>query len=252
MRTLALTASLLLSIFAAAEERAQSQSRSLLDALYSLVWPDGRFNGDLLNVVSKSTQKGTSSHGGARLYLVDAGTGTATAWPSTDSAADPVFCPSDRTLYYRRGDAIAADALEVADTGVKRSGGAIRLSGPPLRSLVACAALHGRSVLWIQTVEGHLVRVSRRGATLVDERGDDSPDLAGVAQETLAERLRVLRAIRPDGFAVSVLNGALVADRPGRERYLLVKSSSIEFFGIPTWVQGTDVLFVTGAREASP
>jgi hypothetical protein len=250
MRTLALAASLLLSISAAAQEGAQS--RSLLDALYSLVWPDGRFNGDLVSVVSRSTQKGSSSHGGAQLYMVDAGTGTATAWLSTDSAADPVFCPSDRTLYYRRGDVIAGEALEVAGTGVKRSGGAIRLSGPPARSLVACAALHGRSVLWIQTVDGRLVRVSRQGATLLEERGDDIPGLAGVGQDPLAERLRVFRAIRPDGFAVSVLNGALVADRPGRERYLLVQSSSIEFFGIPTWVQGTDVLFVSGAREASP
>jgi hypothetical protein len=241
-------ATLLVSISAAAQ--GGGQSPSLLDALYRLVWPDGRFNGDLGRVVSESTQKGTSSHSAAQLYMVDAGTGTATAWLSTDSAADPVFCPLDRTLYYRRGNAIVAETLEVAGAGVKPSGGPIGLSAPPARSLVACAALHGRSVLWIRTVDGRLLRVSRRGATL-EERGDDSPELAGVAQDTLAERLRVLRAIRPDGFAVSVLNGALVADRPRRERYLLVRSSSIEFFGIPAWVQGTDVLFVTGAREPS-
>jgi hypothetical protein len=242
-------ATLLVSISAAAQ--GGGQSPSLLNALYRLVWPDGRFDGDLVSVVSRSTQKGTSSHGAAQLYMVDAGTSTATGWPSTDSAVDPVFCPLDRTLYYRRGNAIFVEALEVAGAGVKRSGGAIGLSAPPVRSLVACTALHGRSVLWIRTVDGRLLRVSRRGAAL-EKSGDDIPELAGVAQDTLAEGLRVLRAIRPDGFAVSVLNGALVADRPRGKRYLLVESSSIEFFGIPAWVQGTDVLFVTGAREASP
>jgi len=249
MQILVLVATLLMSISAAAQDG--GQSRSLLDVLYRLVWPDGRFNGDLVAVVSRNTQKGTSSHSAAQLYMVDAGTGTATAWPSTDSAAGPVFCPLDRTLYYRRGNAIFAETLELAGARVKRSGGAIGVSGPPAHSLVACAALHGRSVLWIQTVDGRLLRLSRQDATL-EERGDDSPEFAGLAQDALAERLRVLRAIRPDGFAVSVLNGALVADRPRRERYMLVESSTIEFFGIPAWVQGTDVLFVTGTREASP
>jgi hypothetical protein len=58
----------------------------------------------------------------------------------------------------------------------------------------------------------------------------------------------VLRALRPDGLSVAVLNGTLVAERPGKDRFLLVDADSIEFSGIPTWLQGTDLLFVSGAK----
>ena len=216
-RALAAMVCLGLSVSAAGQDA--GQSRTLLDTLYSLIWPDGRFKGDLVSV---------------------------------ESVADPVFCPSERTLYYRRGNTVVAETLEIDGAVPKRSAGPIGLTGLSAGSLVACVTLHGRAILWIQTVDGRLVRMSRQGAALVEERDDGDPKLAGIEPSALAEQLRSLRAIQPDGLSVSVLNGALVADEPGKDRRLLVEAPSIEFLGVPTWVQGTNLLFVTGARETSP
>jgi hypothetical protein len=248
MRVLiALLTLLLFTLDGAAQDN--GQSRSLLDALYRLVWPAGRFEGDLPTVVSRSTQKGTSAQDSTALFVVNARTGVVTEWPSTERAADPVFCPSDNTLYYRRGDKIVAEILDVAGPNNKAtSHDKAYLKAPATKNLVACTTIGGRAVLWIQVTDDNFLRMVRQGTSLVPAPPNSDGVRADIAPSVLAEQLRVLRALRPDGLSVAVLNGTLVAERPGKDRFLLVDADSIEFSGIPTWLQGTDLLFVSGAK----
>jgi hypothetical protein len=232
-----------------AQNQKSAPALSLLDKLYRLVWPAGRFQGDLVRTVAKNTEKGTTAPDNPQLYLVDAGKFTAAIWKAGAGASEPVVCAADRTLFYRRMGRIVAEPLRIDRGRIEPSGPAVELSAVA-GSLVACTAAADASVLWLLSPEGGLVRLLRHGAALVPagQVGDDA-EFGSVPPRTLADSLRVMRALRPDGFTAAVINQTLVGQKPGKDPFLIVDSDSLQFSGSPAWVPDTDSLFVTGTKE---
>jgi hypothetical protein len=220
----------------------------LLDRLYQLVWPAGRFKGDLVRTIERNTQKSIASPGNPRLYLVGIENHLAREWPSSAGATEPVVCPSDRTLVYRRGATLVVEPIRVSAAGEVSSGGTpAPLTSPSVTSLVACTTDNAKAVLWIQTPDGEVVSFGRRGSVL--ERRAIDPKLAAVPAQQLADDLRVMRSLRPDGVTVAVLNRSLVGEAPARKRWRVVDSDALTFFGVPSLVPGTDSVFVVADRK---
>lgn len=225
---------------------------SVLEKLYRLVWPAGRFDGDLVRTVSKNTQKGASNPDCPPLYLVHTNGGAVTEWKSAAGAIEVVVCAGDETLYYRRGRKVMAEALRVHGASVVESAGeAVELSTPVISSLVACTAEDGKSLLWTQSANGNLLRMTRKGASLIQAPSIADAEFSAIPGRELADYLRIIRCMRPDGFTATVLNDALVGEKSGQDRFLIVDSNAVQFSGIPAWIAGTDAVFVVGARAAA-
>lgn len=232
-----------------AQNQKPAPAPALLEKLYRLVWPVGRFNGDLVRTVSKNTQKGGSNPDAPRLYLVNARTGIAAEWKTGLGAIEPVVCAADHTLFYRRGQKLAAQALRIESTDrIESSGGAVELNGPPIGNLVACTADGTASFLWVQADDGGLRRMVRKGTAIVPVGSVDDAEFAAVPPRALADYLRIIPSMRPDGFTAAVINNVLVGERPGQGKFLIVDSDSLQFSDVPAWVPDTDSLFVTGMK----
>ena len=184
---------------------------------------------------------------------VRTGVGIAAEWKTGLGAIEPVVCVADHTLFYRLGHKLAAQALRIESTDrIESSGGSVELDGPPIGNLVACTADGTASFLWVQADDGGLLRMVRKGTAIVPAESPDDAAFAAVPARVLADYLRAIGSMQPDGFTAAVINNALVGEKPGQERFLIVDSDSLQFSGVPAWVADTDSLFVTGVKGDLP
>ena len=234
---------------AAALAQGRAPDRTLLERLYSLVWPAGRFNGDLVRAVERNTQKGASDTVAPSLYLVNASSRTVDEWPMSSGAGEPVVCQMDRGLVFRLGTRIVAEPLTIANGRVSSGGARVTLAAPSARRVLACASRAATSIIWIQADDGGVTPFVRRGTELVRDTTDVG--LGKVPSEQLADFLRVMGSLRPDGSSAAVLNRSLVRLGEGVDgpRSLIVDAPSLRFSGVPSWVPATDSLFVVAGKE---
>jgi hypothetical protein len=218
-------------------------SPSLLEKLYQLIWPAGRFNGNLVQAVSDASQKSSPPIHSSLLFLVEA-SGTPVAWPGSHGAQDPVVCARDRALYYRRGSSVVHEPLTIRGGQIRSGGPPAVIAAIPVRTLLACTQSSETPVLWVQTLKGDgaLTRLRPQGQTASEDQSPIDPELAAARPVEVANYLRILHTMRPDGLTAQVTNGALFGIEAGRD-YLMVEGGA-RFTGFPSWVPETTSLFV--------
>lgn len=218
---------------------------TLLDRLYRIIWPAGRFEGDLAALVAQHTQKAGGVPELPRLYLVDVQSRTATEWRSARGALDPVYCAAQGLLLYRRGAAVVAESVRTLPDALEASSPPRLLAGVDVRHLYACVSGERAEPVAVAADTQGVVR----GLRVDDQPGwvDLTGDLAGATDADALDKLQILRGVRPDGFAVSVSNHRLVGERKEAPERFVVVASDLAFFGYPAWAGATRFLFVNGS-----
>jgi hypothetical protein len=225
---------------------------SLLERIYRLVWPLGRYKGRLSDAVARNTEKAGNS-AEVPLYLVNTErpeARAATAWTSALTGREPVVCPGAGTLLYRRGNAVYREAIRVRSDGVSSTGAPVEMAGVRAGHLWACTqTADGKLTLWIETMAGELRLARWSGSTASVSEPAEEDGLQLMDPDEFAARLRDFHAIRPDGLAVFVVGGQLIVQRPDGPRVRLL-ADEYEFSGTPVWVAESPFVFVNAtARE---
>lgn len=114
-------------------------AEGLLDRLYHLVWPAGRFAGDIDKLVQRTTQKGNAVPDLPRLYLVNTKEQTATEWKSARGAVEPAYCAQEQLLFYRRGNRLVKEKLRVVGTSAEPTSKPALVDAVEIGHLHACA-----------------------------------------------------------------------------------------------------------------
>ena len=233
----------------------QSFSRRILDALYSLIWPMGKFDSDLETTLGRVSQKSGDAPDVMNLYLVRAVDGTATEWRSARGGQDPVFCADEGALFYRRGSELWRETLKVTAQTAEPAGPPARIAGVRVKHLYACVRVPDAAgaALWADDEHGKL-----RWLVPANTRATSSawralpPDFAVSRAEDLVASIMVLRSMRPGGLAAFVSDGRLVGQRAGSPERSLLSQSPVQFFGYPMWLGDRDLLIINGAEGGKP
>ncbi len=230
------------SAVASAENRTDGEAASFLERLYALIWPGGRFQGDLDQIVSRSTQKSNVPIGLGRMYLVHYREGVIAEIEEARGGLEPAFCARQGLLLLRRRDHLERLRLDVSAPGGAVAAGPSRpIEGVEVSRLYACTnePEHG-AVAWVDDSAGRTRRLAVEGEARwlgeVEGPGD-------AARRRAVHAARVLQGVRPDGVAVRVSDRRLVGSRSRDERWLIA-SSPFSFFGFPVWLGSSDLLVV--------
>jgi hypothetical protein len=218
-----------------------------MEKLYALIWPMGRFQGNLAEAVARTTEKGAGDAGPTALFLVNAAKRHARAWEDGANAVEPIVSPDGGRLFFRRGRTIWQQGLEVGKDGPRSLGKPEALGGIEVRRLYACMAVNGAGYLWAETKEGQIrqVRWDRQPADWADLPADDRFTQTG--PRPTAEMLQRLRSLRPDGLQAWVRDHKLVGQRGDRDP--IENLAPISATGVPAWIGNSEWLLVTASVE---
>ncbi|HKQ73256.1 MAG TPA: hypothetical protein VJ810_05975 [Blastocatellia bacterium] len=224
----------------------------LLQWLYNMVWPAGRFQGDLAKTVPETTEKTGKPDGISQVWLVNVEKGALTAWPNTRGAIEPAISADGKYLFYRRGEAIWSEPIQATAQNVVSGAASKAVAGVKITHLYGCTQDEaGRFALWVEATEGlRLVRFDpkTKTASLAALPNDGEWALADGRQ--LAEQLQSLRALRPDGFQVWVRNYRLIGRKDEKSDLNWIVKAKQRFFGSAAWVgEQIPFLFITGVEN---
>jgi len=221
---------------------------SLIEKLYRLVWPAGRFTGNLVRAVSEASQKGSTALSYSQLFVVDSAQRSAKPWAGSSGASDPVVCMRSQELYYRRGTKAVRELLRVEDGRVRSAGEPLVLEGATVNALFGCASSAEGAVLWVQSPDGSTKRLLPRERGVVEDTARLDAEVDSADASEIADILRIVHGLRPDGLVASASNGSVIGTPASGATFRMVETR-VRFSGFPAWVPGTDALFVTGENQ---
>jgi|CXWL01.1.fsa_nt_gi hypothetical protein len=185
------------------------------------------------------------------LYLVNTSTGNISKWQTEGSSVkQPTFCSSTNELFYRRGNAVYRESIQIEKTSVVKLVGPYKIGGVEIINLYACTQdENGSNILWVEDVDNKIrhLRIEESNHEIINLSLDSQ--LAKVPLRELAEKLGLLRGMREDGYQVWVRNHKLLGQIPSESSLsYIVKSApspSLQFSGSPAWMGASDYLFIT-------
>jgi hypothetical protein len=229
-----------------------AQKETWVQKLFKLLWPIGRYEGDLSTTVTRNTEKG-SPGGFRRLYAVDTSSGRWSELRSARGAADAVVCPDGEQLFYRRETELVREILAISGNVLKTRGEPGILNGVEATRLFACVVDASNQLsLWAETTDQPpVVRVLRPGPDAWSWT-DVPPELGAAdakARKKLAETLALLRSVRPDATRAFVRDWRLLQQTKAGKPTFLVDTEGPQFRGVPLWVGTTTWLVVAGSEQ---
>lgn len=224
--------------------------------IYTLVWPAGRYKGNLSEKNRRNVEKAGSQSVMPRLFLVNVESKTVREWTSAEGVTDFAVDPEGTTLFYLRGREIHQEAIAVQADEVAAGGAAKKIPGVEAFRLYACTRDEGgQLLLWVETTDRLVrpLRLADGAASWVNlPQGEE---VAGLDPRVLVDSLRRMRSLRSDGLQAWVRDHKLVGKKDADPRPLLLvrgdgQKAPPEFFGIPAWVKDdSKFLFVNGLLE---
>lgn len=224
---------------------------SLLQRMFHLIRPTGKYEGRISDVVVKATQKSGTMGMLPRVLLVNHANGETIEWVRGRGSVDPVVCPDGRTLMVRRGTRIERTELTFTGGRLTEPGEGLPVTQAAIRQLYGCTESidgGGSWDVWIENVEGefmtiHLEKDRLSLSPLPEKFQSDSPGDSSLA-------LRRLQGIRSDGLTVMVLGGKLTVEQQV-DNHLIVSPMPLNMpvTGAPVWLGDTDWIVVTGLKN---
>lgn len=223
--------------------------------LYRLVWPNGRYRGNLAEKVRPATvEQAGEVEAVPKVYQVNARTGAFEEWPTASGVGDFVVSPDGTKLFYRRERSLYVEDIALREQRVMATSSPRQIAGVEVLRLYACTQRDGALDLWAESPQ-RTVRVLRLAGARATW-SDAPPEVAAASPDPqeVAKYLKNLRSLRSDGLRVWVRNNRLIGKKDSDEREsLLIGSGQGErpnFFGTPAWVtDDSDLLFVSGHRR---
>jgi hypothetical protein len=227
------------------------KTRKALSGIYSILWNNERYKGNLAQDANKNTEKGGNPGGNARLYLIDAEGRGRTEWITARGATEPTVSPDGKYLFYRRGNHIFQEVLKLETKAVVSVGDPKMLEGVEVKHLYACTFDRQRlPKLWVEDTQGkfRLVHFEMRKplwANIPNGNGLRPDEI-----KSFMEEVQKMRSLRPDGFQATVRDYRLVGSKPNSDSLIPLDESSLRFFGNPAWVRSNSAfLFVNAISE---
>jgi hypothetical protein len=228
---------------------AASQVETILEKLHQLVWPLGRFQGNLSAAVAKATERGGDG-GLPRLYLVDVETGRVIEWRHARGGSSPAVCMESGRVYFLRGSAVHWTILKVQRGVVWEPPAPSRLEGTEARQLFACVrAPAGELVIWVRKKDGDIaaLRVDTNSAAPIPDA--EMSGMSGADLEVFADRVALMQSIRPDGAHAYLKDAALAVERPGVSALKVIRQPDVRFTGVPAWIGDSGMIVVGGMAQ---
>lgn len=222
-----------------------SAYKAALDRLYRLIWPLGQSKVDLPSAVSAGTEKSAPVGGVARLYLVNVDTRMMREWSTAAGASQPVVCPGEKALFYRRGKGLFKETIRLTKRDVSSVVPPMKVADVAIARVYACTQdQKGGFALWAENETGtvRVLRVSEDSVAWEDLPRDSA--FASIGPDVLAEGLERIRSIRPDGFVAWIQNHQLLGRKGANGEPSLLVDSDLSFSGSPNWIGDTEFLFV--------
>ncbi len=245
---------LLMSLLAGAPAPSYAEAdESLLQRLFRLLRPSGKYKGRLSDVLAKATQRsGGIADTLPRVLLVNRRSGETVEWVRGRGTVEPVVCPDGRTLVVRRGSRIERTEITITNGRALVPGAATPLPDIMVRQIFGCTPVAGGDArswdLWVENIAGEFLTVRLTKGTsslgvLPEAFRSDPPRDTGLA-------LRRLQGIRADGLTAMVRDAKLVV-----EFYKDTGSSStplpvqMPVTGDPVWLGESNWIVVTGLQN---
>jgi len=234
---------------AAETARGDEQKKSRLwSELYRLIWPRGRFEGNLDDIVRRSTQKSASLAGAPRLYVTHYTEGVLQEWQTARGGVDPVYCARDKRLVYRRANGLEQQVVRLGGSNLVAHSPPAPIENIEVTRLHVCVdSDEYGSILWVSVADGRLrqLAIGRDEPRWLDDVKINAPE--GTREGTSLHIARAMQGLRPNGVLVSVSDHRLVGEDSKDKRKWLIKSSPYLFFGYPVWIKDSDLVVVNAS-----
>jgi hypothetical protein len=241
----------LISVLAAAPALSYADvDEGLLQRLFRLVRPSGKYDGRLSDVLAKATQRSGIANTLPRVLLVHGDTGESVEWIRGRGAVEPVVCPDGRTLVLRRGTRVERTEVTITNGQLVLPAAASAVSDVAVRQIFGCTPAPGEKgnswQLWVENAAGQFQTLRFSGdtssvGTLPDAFRSDSPGDTCLA-------LRKLQGVRSDGVSAMVRDGRLVLEPPNGSRTVALPVR-MPVTGTPAWLGDTGWLVVIGLQD---
>jgi len=221
---------------------------TIFDRLYKLIWPLGRFEGDLARTVAKATERSTAT-GIPELFIVDTVSGRVVLeWPKSSGATQATFCPENRLIFYKRGPDVFSQGVELDGIMPKPAGTPQLIEKLQADRLYVCTGNGENLDLWVTS--GDEVQVARvNPRTMSWEYGAVEITDPSMDRWQMAELLQRMRTLRPDGTRIFARDNKLLRAKGDQEEPQRVLESPLRFYGVPAWIPDSELVLVHACRS---
>lgn len=237
-------------------QKQENNQQGLLAALYRLVWPAGRYTGNLAEKANKNVEKSGERGITPKIYLVNVKKGTFTEWKDLRGIVDFDVSPDGTKLFYRKMDKIITHEIKIRKDDVTLSGSA-PIDRVKVSHLYACTQSGKNLNLWVESTDGkiRLVRLTKQGSTFT-EIPRNHPNFKLVDAKLITGYLKNLRSLRSDGTEAFLRNrNLLIRDDKNPAGKIVLKDNAevraIKFLGVPVWLKDSDFLIVSGYTSSA-